>query len=314
MMKPSDGYIEYIVNPKSGATSRKLMVSRFRQYLEKKGFDVRFKYTESLGHARELATNAAIDYNCAMVIVAGGDGTVREVAGGLEGTDKPMIIAPCGTENLLASELGFDEKAETLIKVFEEGYIRPFDLGKANGRCFTSIAGFGFDGDVVKRVTELRQGHIHHLDYFYPIWRTFWDYKFPPIKVVCDGEQIFDGQGLVFVGNISRYAVGLQILHYADYGDGLLDVCIYKCAGQAHLIKHSLMTALKRQANRPDVIYKQAKNIKVSSTVPMTSELDGDPGPGLPLEISVLPQAIKVMVPKGAKPAGIRTRLIRMLG
>ena len=64
-MKPSDGYIEYIVNPKSGATSRKLMVSRFRQYLVGKGFDVRFKYTESLDHARELATNAAIDYNCA---------------------------------------------------------------------------------------------------------------------------------------------------------------------------------------------------------------------------------------------------------
>ena len=151
---------------------------------------------------------------------------------GLEGTDKPMLIMPCGTENLLASELGFDEKAETLIKVFEEGYIRPLDLGKADGRCFTSIAGFGFDGDVVKRVNELRHGHIHHLDYFYPIWRTFWDYKFPPIKVVCDGEEIFDGQGLVFVGNISRYAIGLQILHYADYGDGLLDVCIYKCASQ----------------------------------------------------------------------------------
>jgi diacylglycerol kinase (ATP) len=313
-MKPSDGYIEYIVNPKSGATSRKLMVSRFRQYLVKKGFDVRFKFTKSLEHARELAIEAAVNYDCALVVVAGGDGTVREAAHGLEGTDKPMLIMPCGTENLLASELGFDEKVETLIRVFEESYTRPFDLGKANGRCFTSIAGFGFDGDVVKRVNELRHGHIHHLDYFYPIWRTFWDYKFPPIKVVCDGEEMFDDRGLVFVGNISRYAIGLQILHYADFGDGLLDVCVYKCSGQVHLLKHSLLTALKHHANRPDVIYKQAKNIKVSSTVPVVSELDGDPGPDLPLEISVIPQAVRLMVPKGAKPAGMRTRLKRMIG
>ena len=74
------------------------------------------------------------------------------------------------------------------------------------------------------------------------------------------------------------------------------------------------MTVFKQHADRPDVIYKQAKNIKVSSTVPVLSELDGDPGPDLPLEISVIPQAVKVMVPKGAKPAGIRTRLKRMLG
>jgi diacylglycerol kinase (ATP) len=313
-MKPDDGYIEYIVNPKSGATSRRLTVGRFRQYLLKKGFDVRFKYTESLGHAREMATESAVSYNCALVVVAGGDGTVREVAHGLEGSDKPMLIIPCGTENLLASELGFDEKVETLIKVFEESYVRPFDLGKANNLCFTSIAGFGFDGDVVKRVSELRQGHIHHLDYFYPIWRTFWNYKFPPIKVVCDGQEIFDGRGLVFVGNISRYAIGLQILHYADFGDGLLDVCVYRCASQHHLLKHAFMTVLKKHADTSDVIYKQAKNIKVSSTAAVLSELDGDPGPDLPLEISVIPQAVKVMVLKGAKPAGIRTRLKRMIG
>ncbi len=222
-MKPEDGYIQFIVNPKSGATSRKLMVGRFHKYLSSKGFEIHFKYTKSLVHARELAAEAAVNYNCAMAVVAGGDGTVREAAEGLEGTDKPMLIIPCGTENLLASEFGFDDKTETLIRVFEENYIRPLDLGKANGRCFTSIAGFGFDGDVVKRVAEKRHGHIHHWDYFHPIWRTFWDYKFPQMKVSCDGEEIFDGQGLVFVGNISRYAIGLQILHYANYGDGLLD-------------------------------------------------------------------------------------------
>ena len=314
-MKPDDGYIAYIVNPKSGATSTKMIGRRFERYLVKRGYKVRGSLTNSLSHACELATDAAVDYDCAMVIVAGGDGTVREVAHGLEGSDKPLLIMPCGTENLLANELGFNEKLKTLIRIFEAGYMRPLDLGNVNGRCFTSIAGFGFDGEVVKRVSEQRDGHINHFDYFWPIWRTFWGYEFAPMKVRVDGDEIYDGPGLVFVGNISRYAVGLQILHYADFGDGLLDVCIYKCASRLHLVKHSMMTVLKHHAKCRDVIYRQGKNITVSSDVNrIRTEIDGDPGPALPVEISVIPQAVKCIVPEGAKPAGIRTRIIRAVG
>ncbi len=314
-MKPDDGYIACIVNPKSGASSHKLTGRRFQQYLVEKGFEVRVSLTTSLDHACELATDAAVDYDCALVVVVGGDGTVREVAHGLEGSDRPLLIVPCGTENLLANELGFDEKLKTVIKTFEAGYTRPLDLGSANGKCFTSIAGFGFDGRVVRRVSEQRKGHIDYFDYFWPIWRTFWEYKFGPMKVEVDGEEIFDGRGLVFVGNISRYAVGLQILHYADFGDGLLDVCIYKCASRVHLVKHSVMTVLKQHADSGDVIYRQGKNITVSSeTANMETEIDGDPGPTLPVQIEVIPQAVRIMVPEGAKPAGIRTRIIRALG
>jgi len=314
-MKPADGYIAYIVNPKAGATSSKLAGRRFQQYLVRKRFEVRVSLTTSLKHVCELATDAAVDYNCAMAVVVGGDGTVREVAHGLEGSKKPLLIVPHGTENLLANELGFDERLKTIIKTFEAGYIRPLDLGRANGKCFTSITGFGFDGEVVKRVSQQRAGHIDYFDYFWPIWRTFWNYKFTQMKVEVDGEEIFDGRGLVFVGNISRYAVGLQILHYADFGDGLLDVCIYKCASKFHLAKHSLMTVLKQHADSRDVIYRQGKKISVSSKNDcIATEIDGDPGPALPVQIEVIPQAVKVMLPEGAKPAGIRTRIIRAIG
>jgi YegS/Rv2252/BmrU family lipid kinase len=314
-MKPEDGYIAYIVNPKSGATCTKMMGRRFERYLIKKGYEIKGSLTTSLGHACELATDAAVDYDCAMVVAAGGDGTIREVVHGLEGSDKPLLIMPSGTENLLANELGLDEKLKTLIRSFEAGYIRPLDLGNVNGRCFTSIAGFGFDGEVVKRVSEQRAGHIDHFDYFWPIWRTFWGYEFAPMRVEVDGEEIYEGPGLVFVGNISRYAVGLQLLHYADYGDGLLDVCIYKCASRIRLIKHSMMTIIKHHANCRDVVYRQGKKINVSSVIKtVRTEIDGDPGPALPVEINVIPHAVNCIVPEGARPAGIRTRIIRAIG
>lgn len=314
-MKPGDGYIAYIVNPKSGATSSKLVGQRFEEYLVKKGYKVKISLTTSLDNACEVATDVAVDYDCAMVVVVGGDGTVREVAHGLEGSDKPLLIVPCGTENLLANELGFDERLKTIIKAFEAGFIRPLDLGSVNGKCFTSIAGFGFDGQVVRRVSQKRKGHIDYSDYFWPLWRTFWDYRFDAMKVEVDGEEIFHGHGLVFVGNISRYAVGLQILHYADFSDGLLDICIYKCAHQVRLIKHSVLTILKQHADSSDVIYRQGKEVSISSqSTDIETEIDGDPGPALPVQIKVIPQAVNCIVPEGAKPAGIRTRIIRALG
>jgi len=97
--------------------------------------------------------------------------------------------------------------------------------------------------------------------------------------------------------------------------DGLLDICIYKCASQIHLMKHSVMIILKRQTLGPDVIYRQAAHITVSSDAPgISTEIDGDPGPGLPVEIKVMPKAVRIIVPEDARPAGLRKQFIRALG
>ena len=92
-------------------------------------------------------------------------------------------------------------------------------------------------------------------------------------------------------------------------------MCIYKCASRVHLLKHSLMTVFKQHAFGSDVIYRQGKDISVSSeTADMATEIDGDPGPALPVQIKVIPRAVNCLVPEGAKPAGIRTRIVRALG
>ena len=313
-MKPEDGYISYIINPKSGASSSKLLVHQFREYLLEHGYEVRTQLTQSLEHACALATDAAIKHDCALVVASGGDGTIREVAHGLEGSDKPLLIIPGGTENLLASELGFDNDLKKVIKAFNEWYIRPLDMGQANGKCFTSIAGIGFDAEVVHLVNSERSGHIDHLDYFWPLWRTFWEHKFPKIQVEVDGKQIYDGNAMVFVGNISRYAIGLKILAEADYSDGLLDICIYDCKSHLRLLRHSMFTVLKKHKKSSHVVYAKGKNIKITSDSEIHTQLDGDPGPSLPMEIKVIPKAVKLLVSKDAKPAGIRSRIKKSLG
>jgi diacylglycerol kinase (ATP) len=314
-MNPKDGSIFMIVNPKSGASSNKRLVTGFRAYLEQKGYTLKTEFTQSLEHGCQLARQAAADPTCSIVVGAGGDGTIREIVHGMSGSAKPLLILPCGTENLLANELGFDVRLETAIEAFEKGQTRALDLGKANDQLFTSIAGFGFDGKVVHRVHAVRQGHISHLTYFWPIWRTFWDYDFAPMKVTVDNQWFFEGSGLVFVGNISRYAIGLEILKKANYSDGLLDVCIFRCSNCWRLIQHSACVVMKTHLFSKNAFYTQAKTIRIESQhANIPTELDGDPGPALPINISIIPNAIQVLVPPKAKPAGIRTRIRRMIG
>lgn len=314
MIKPEDGYIAYIINPKSGASSAKTGLHTFKDYLMDKGYDVRLGLTTSLKNANELAAEAAVDLHCALVVVVGGDGTIREVVQGLEGSDKKLLIIPGGTENLLANELGFDEKIETVIEAFEEGQVKALDLGKVNDRFFTAVVGFGFDAFVIDRINQTREGNISYTDYFWPVWRTFWNFDFPHFHIEADGETLFDGRGLVIVGNISHYAMGLGILKDADYGDGLLDICVFKCQSKLHLIKHSFLTLIKQHRNQSDVIYRQAKKFTITSESDVKSQIDGDPGPPVPVDIDIIPQAVNVLVPKKSKPAGFKTRILRAIG
>ncbi len=312
-MDPQKGYICYMINPGSGASSVNPLAMGLLEYLKSKNFDVRESYTKSLEDGHQVIRNVAKDDNCQLVIVAGGDGTVREATNELIGSGKPLLPVPGGTENLLASSLGYDEKLTTLIDAFEENHTIDFDLCKIEDQVFTSIAGFGFDGEVVHRLTKQRKGNIDQSEYFWPLWRTFWSHKFPTFKVEVDSQEIYQGKGMVFVGNSSRYAMGLHILKYASVNDGLLDVCIYRSKGHVKLLKDAILTVMKMHVKLRSVIYKQGVSVKITPLKgTLHCQIDGDPGPDLPLEIHVIPAAIKMVVPKGAKPAGLRTRLIRM--
>ncbi|MEN6383703.1 MAG: diacylglycerol kinase family protein [Phycisphaerales bacterium] len=311
-MNPENGYISIILNPSSGSSSEKRTANQFIEYLESKKFQLQVNQTKSLLHARSLAAESAVKFNCAMVIVAGGDGTIREVVHGLEGSDKPLMLLPSGTENLLANELGYKRNLKNWIQIFESNTLRPLDLCKANDLFFTSVAGAGFDADVVRLVDLQRQGNITHLHYFFPIMKTFFSYKFPLLTVEVDDRVVFSDKGIAIFGNISRYALGIPILQLADYGDGLLDICIYKCSNQLSLVYHSLMTILKSHRRSKSVIYKQGKKIKITSNTFVRTELDGDPGPELPLEITIIPHAVKVLVPPKGKPVGMRRRMFRI--
>ncbi len=285
-----------IVNPSSGYGGQNAALSRLRHEARLDGIAWTEHVTRGPWDARDYARSVARDASA--IIVLGGDGTVSEVVNGLGGATVPILPCPAGTENLLAKELRIPSDPGGILHVLRRGREVECDVGYINDQRFLLIIGVGFDGEVVRRLTAGRTGHISHLSYFWPIWRTFWEHDFPKMRIIADGEEILDDYGLAFIGNISRYAVGLRICRDAAYDDGLLDLVVFHCRRQTRLMLHAAWTLLRRHPLKGDVTYRQFRRLRIEADRKVATQVDGDVGPVAPLEIGVCDHTIHLLVPE----------------
>ncbi len=282
-----------IVNPISGRHHTDPLIREVARLVERGGGRFDAVKTTHAGHATSLA--AKLDPGVDAVLTVGGDGTVGEVAGGLCGSGVPMLILGTGTENLLARELRMPLVPDRVARILLHGVPFPFDVGTINGRRFLSIVGVGFDADCVLRLAAVRKGHITHMTYFWPIWRTFWSHRFPRLCVEVDGACVFDDRGLVLIGGTGRYSRGLRILARARYDDGMLDVCVLPCTTRTKLATHAYRISRRRHIGRGGVIYRQCRRVRVTSPDTVPVQIDGDVGGFLPLDATITPGAISFL-------------------
>ena len=289
----------FIVNPASGRGRVAAALQEALERLSSAGHQACIHTTAGPGDATAIARGLSA---AAAVVAVGGDGTVREVAEGLLGRAIPLAILPAGTENLVAKQLQIDASPVRLVGMLLNPDIREIDVGLVGQRVFLIVVGVGFDAEVVRRLSQRRQGHITHLDYFLPVWRSFWSHRFPRLQVRADGRAVFDAEGLVFVGNMPCYGVGLRILKNAVTDDGLLDICIFRCRSRLKLLSHVFRTACGRHLTSSDVLYLRAREIRVSSDAPVPFEVDGDDGGDLPADIRISSQKLQILVPPAVPP------------
>jgi len=284
-----------IVNPVAGATKQHSALRVMLKRLGRMGIQTQVRTTTCLGDGTRLARQAAeiADY----VVAGGGDGTVREVVQGLAGSTVPLMIWPTGTENLVAKSIGFRAHPNLIPACITAGRTLALDVGTANEHCFLVVAGVGFDAEVVERLAGCRRGHITHLSYFGPIWRTFWSHRFPELRVFHQDRLWWQGRGLAFVGNLSRYSLGLPVVRDALPDDGLLDLLVLPCRNQMTLLAHSLRTVLARHVERGGARYLRFTELRIESSDYAPLELDGDCAGALPVEFAVRPKALRVRLP-----------------
>jgi diacylglycerol kinase (ATP) len=287
--------VRAIINPVSGRRSMLPVVQETARLLAERGGELDIQLTTCAGHATELAAEAPPGTEA--ILAVGGDGTVCEVVNGLIERPLPIVILGTGTENLMAKFFRMPKTPADIVDTLLTGVPQPSDVGVVNGKHFLAVGGVGFDAEVVHRLVGLRTGHIDYLSYFWPIWRTLWGHPFPRLEVVVDGQRVFDQRGLIIMGVISRYSLGLRIMQHAECDDGLLDICCFPCTSQVTLGWYALNVLRGTHDNLPGVVYRQGRNIEITTPDHAYYEIDGEFGGELPAHFTMLPQAATLLRP-----------------
>ena len=288
-----------IHNPASGRASRHSGLSAACQQLARHGWSVRMEATAGPGAATTLAREA-VRRGDDVVIVAGGDGTINEAVQALAGTPVALGVLPVGTVNVWAREIGLPARAGAAAAALAEGECRTIDLGRAGDRYFLLMAGAGFDGAVTGLVDPSIKRRMGRWAYVIAAARLALRYGGTDATMDIDGRIVRCRLLLAVIGNTRLYA-GRFNLTAAIADDGLLDVVLFAGHRLWDDVPRLLKVLVGRAPREPGVMYFRTRRLHLSAVETMAVQVDGDYIGTTPIEFTVAPAALRVIVPRGAR-------------
>jgi len=230
-----------------------------------------------------------------LIIVSGGDGTVRAGIEALAGTEVPMAVMPAGTANLFATGLGLPTDAAGVAEAVQAGNIRRLDTGTCNGLAFGVMAGTGFDAMMIEEADadKERLGTLAYVRAGLKATRAREPFE---AKVKLDGQTFFDGEATcVLVGNLGTLKGGIEAFPDAQPNDGLLDVAVITAAGLREWGSVMLSALRRKQSLSGHAHMGQGTEISVRLDGLQTFELDGGAkGRAKRLDFAVEPASLLV--------------------
>jgi YegS/Rv2252/BmrU family lipid kinase len=231
-------------------------------------------------------------------VTLGGDGLVGAAAGALKQSGGVLGVLPGGRGNDFARVLGIPLEPVAACAVIAANVVRDLDLGVVNDRTFISIASCGFDSDAnrIANETKLVRGN---LVYAYGALRALAGWRPARFEVTLDGGEPRTMRGYtVAVANSGAYGGGMLMAPSASLEDGVLDVVMVEHVPKLRFLR-LLPTVFKGEHVRQrSVQVYRAREVLVTADRPFTMYADGDPIAQLPATVSVLPGAVKVIVPQ----------------
>ncbi len=292
-MMPSQR-IKFIINPNAGFRRDKSFVENLirRRCAD---FDFTIMHTTGPGDATRLAQQAASE-GYTTVVAVGGDGTINETASGLVGTETALGIIPRGSGNGLARSLNIPLQAARALEVIRNGKAYRMDAGRAAHRYFFVVAGVGFDANITHQFNAATwRGPV---PYFYLAAREFANYQPEPLRLRLEDNTMEITPFLVTIANTQQYGNGAVIAPQARPDDGILDVCVIQPMNFAEFLMNAPKLFSGKAETIPMLTYYRSKAAAIEKSGTILFHVDGEAEIAQDkIEISVLPQALKVIVP-----------------
>ena len=287
--------LHLIYNPVAGNGVSTQAFEKMRALLDERGIAYTYAVSEYAGHAGELA-NAAKNGPHDCVVAVGGDGTVREVAMQLFGSDMPFSLLPCGTGNDLARALRIPSEPEAVLDMLINNEPRPMDAGTVNGKPFINIAGFGFDVDVLTYTERYKKRFRGSAAYLLGLIHAIKDLQLRHVRIETDEGEVFERNALVVAaGNGTHFGGGMNITPRADPHDGLFDVCIMSDVKRRTVFRVLSRFVKGRHLGIPITTYFTTTGFTAYSDPPSPLNYDGEITGETPAVFKIIPNAVRVI-------------------
>lgn len=297
-----------IVNPTAGRRRRGL-VGAVAERVRAEGWSVDVVETRAAGDARRLAETCD-GHRYAVIAVAGGDGTINEVINGLAGRGDaaPAIgIVPLGTANVLAHELGLGFSAAEVAHTMIAGrplLVRPGEAmagAGAGARCFSLMAGAGFDAKVVAGVSASLKRRLGRAAY---VWRSLVEARrYRPVRYRVEIDGVAHEASSVIVTRSRHYAGPYVVAPEAALATPMLHVCLFERWGLWQIFRYGLALLLGRLPRTGGYRVMTGRWVKVSvlsdagERREQPVQIDGDNALTLPVSIGLCPGAVRLLRP-----------------
>lgn len=281
-----------IINPSSGDEKameyKDKFISKAKEYFD----EVIVKETEKENDATKFASEAADD-KCEAVFAFGGDGTVNEVIAGI--SEKEYIpklgIIPGGTVNLMSRLVGVDQNPEKAIDELDFERTEKVDIGKCNDKFFGYIFSIGSVPEAIHNVETEEKTKFGPLAYFVNSMKSVVNDTEFEIEIETDSGD-FKGSASHVIVLLTNWLGDKKI--FSRNKDGYANILILK--DSSILSKFSLLPDfLKGELTQNDKIeFMRAKKIHISSPEDIDTDIDGDEGDKLPVDIEIFKQRVEV--------------------
>src|ERR1700758_3938707 len=295
-------------NAGNGGHARRRLLDQARHIFAARGIDADLAETTGPGHATEIAARAAAE-NRGLVIACGGDGTLNEIVNGLaahqNGHRVPLALLPGGTANILAKELDLPWDIPRAAKRLVNAEVREIALGLATPleqpekkRFFLSVSGAGPDGMIVYSVDLGLKARVGILAYWWQGAREVLRYTFPRFRVRTGDRQM--EATLVVVGRTKNYGGPFKITDQADLFEDQFEVMALTTQSGMRYLSYLPTLYMGNLRKEQDVHFWKAESLicEPLDANPVYAQVDGEPLSRLPVEFSIVPHALKLLVPR----------------
>ncbi|GAC1607007.1 MAG: diacylglycerol kinase family protein [Pseudarthrobacter sp.] len=251
---------------------------------------------------------AALEFKADVVLVGGGDGTVRVVAESLAHTDTAMGIIPLGTGNLLARNVELDVndlRANIQTALFgQQRYIDTARMGIENSRTgyasehlFLVIAGIGMDAEILADTNDGLKKAVGWLAYTEAGMRHLPGRRRKVSVSLDDSPGQARNIRTVLFANCGLVPGGIDFIPEAMIDDGMLDVVVMSPRSAFGWLAMYGKILFKHRGNLPIMTVYRAGKIDIKCPEPMPTQIDGDPsGLATKVTVQVAPRSLLIRV------------------